>query len=188
MRGHYAEDLSGKRFGSLTVIKRDDTKSVPYWVCKCDCGRVKSVKGTHLRSGAIISCGCVGKKHLRESKIKHNQRNTRLYGVWCNMKNRCYNKKVRSFKDYGANGINVCDEWRNNFEAFSKWAYANGYDPNAAYGKCTIDRIDVYDDYKPNNCRWVDAKVQANNRRNSVKKEGNQDGNDRGEDHAAKGG
>lgn len=54
------KDLTGKVFGRLTVIKRDpDSVKVVYWFCLCSCGKEKRVRGTHLNSGAIRSCGCL---------------------------------------------------------------------------------------------------------------------------------
>ena len=176
MRGHFADDLTGKRFGNLTVISRAENRHpggrvVPYWNCRCDCGNQKEVRGCHLKAGKIISCGCVGRRHNIEAKRKHGGRKTRLYGVWQNMKNRCYNNKVRCYPNYGGRGIRVCNEWLNSFEAFQKWAYDNGYDANADFMQCTIDRIDVNGDYCPENCRFVDAKTQANNKRNNKARE-----------------
>ena len=97
--------------------------------------------------------------------IKHNLHDTRLYNIWSGIKQRCYYKSHHDYKNYGARGIKICDEWLNDFKSFYNWAMANGYDENAPRGKCTIDRIDVNGDYEPKNCKWVDIKVQANNKR-----------------------
>lgn len=92
----------------------------------------------------------------------------RLYSVWQNMKKRCYDKRNSGFKNYGGRGITVCQEWKNNFDVFAKWALSTGYDKDAKRGECTLDRIDVDKGYYPENCRWVNIDIQANNKRTNV--------------------
>lgn len=95
-------------------------------------------------------------------RFKHGEGTTRLYRVWSAMRDRCNNPKCKDYKYYGAKGVRISPEW-NEFLDFKKWAFENGYNENAKCGECTIDRINCDGDYEPNNCRWVDRSVQANN-------------------------
>lgn len=88
----------------------------------------------------------------------------KIYTAWKNIKMRCYDPKIPGYKNYGARGIKMCDEWFNNFEAFYEWSLANGCEPGL-----TIDRIDNDGNYEPDNCRWVTQTVNANNRGDCVK-------------------
>lgn len=86
---------------------------------------------------------------------------TKLYGVWCSMKNRCQCPTSKSFKNYGGRGIKVCKEWQT-FEPFREWALSHGYKEGLS-----LDRIDNNNGYQPNNCRWADRYTQRNNCRNN---------------------
>ena len=98
---------------------------------------------------------------------KHGCNKERLYKIWVNIKYRCYNPKSKCYSDYGERGIKICREWDADYMEFRKWAYKNGYIPNAERGKCTLDRINVNGDYEPSNCRWIDNVMQNNNKRNN---------------------
>lgn len=165
-------DLTGRKFGRLTVIKRAENKGqYACWLCKCECGNEKEILSTHLLKGVIRSCGCLAKEMLIKRNTKHNASNTRLWNIYNGMKSRCYNKNEPAYKYYGSRGIKICKQWldkRLGMYNFQIWAYNNGYNDTLS-----IDRIDVNGNYEPKNCRWVDMKVQANNKRNNVKIEYN---------------
>lgn len=161
-------DLKNQKFGKLTVIEKcnKDKYHRNQWLCQCECGNKKIILEQSLLSGATKSCGCLQKNIVKNfAKLnftKHSQSKTRIYNIWCNIKSRCYNKNNNRYYCYGAKGITVCQEWRDNFSNFYNWAINNGYKENL-----TIDRIDVNSNYDPSNCRWVDYKTQANNKSNN---------------------
>ncbi len=155
-------DLKGQRFGRWTVVEYAGKQQ---WLCVCDCGATRNVEGGSLRRGLSTSCGCKAQEITTERNMLHGLSRTRLYCVWKSMKSRCYQSSSTSYPNYGGRGICVCDEWLHDFKAFYEWAMANGYDPNAPRGECTIDRIDVNGNYEPSNCQWISNSEQAKNKR-----------------------
>ena len=161
-------DFTGMRFGRLTVVSKAD-KGVCWWNCKCDCGKEKQILASRLVNSK--SCGCLeeeNRKRLIEKSKKHGMTNTRLYSVWCGMKDRCTNQKLEHYDRYGGRGVKVCDEWMHSFENFYQWAISAGYDETKTGKEQSIDRIDVNGNYEPKNCRWVTQKEQVRNRSDTL--------------------
>lgn len=156
------KDHAGLRYGRLTVIERDGSFSNgdAKWLCQCSCGGSKRVRASHLNNGHVRSCGCLRIEVSRESSKTHGKSKTRLYSVWQSIIRRCKYPKDKAYHNYGARGIDVCEEWRNDFSNFYDWCQASGYEHGL-----WIDRIDNDGDYEPSNCRWVNAKESNRNRR-----------------------
>jgi len=116
-------------------------------------------KGYHLSEDA--------RRRISEAHIKHGGCYTRLYRIWCNMKNRCLNPKTPNYSRYGGKGIYVIPKFALSFENFRDWALANGYRDDL-----TIDRIDSSEGYMPQNCQWIPLSENAGKRGLRVKKNG----------------
>lgn len=168
-------DLTGQRFGSLTVIEESPERKngAVCWLCKCDCGKItKPIRNDALKSGEIVSCGCFRSKSIQQRNFVHgffldSKRKQHAYVVWTGMKQRCFNQNSKDYKHYGGRGIAVCDEWKDNFQAFYDHVSQLPHFGEEGY---SLDRINNDGNYKPGNVRWATAKEQMNNRRN-VRKE-----------------
>lgn len=155
------ENLAGKTFGRLTVIDRSESTKDgrTKWLCECSCGNICAVIGRDLKNGHTRSCGCYRKEFPNHKT--HGLIGTRVYNAWRGMRERCYNQKNRSYKDYGNRGIQVCEEWRNDAKSFAEYVSKLPHCEEKGY---TLHRIDNDGDYEPNNVMWADRETQANNK------------------------
>jgi hypothetical protein len=152
-------NIAGRRFGRLLAVKLVGKERGHYmWLCKCDCGNTKKMKVRSLMHDNIKSCGCL-LKWRAPGYVKR-----KFYHTWIGIIYRCYKTTEPSYKRYGAKGIKVCDEWRNDYWAFHKWMELSGWKPGL-----TVDRFpNKNGNYSPENCRLADSSMQNNNRNDNA--------------------
>lgn len=147
-----------KKFNMLTIIEDDLTQkynSKKTVKCKCDCGNIVFKQLKYIISNETKSCGCL---KFTSKTITHGLTNTPEHKVWQGIKRRCYNPNDKTFKYYGAKGIIMSEDWKNNFTSFLR---DMGKRPNNNY---SIDRINPKGNYEKGNCRWVTQEIQARNK------------------------
>lgn len=152
----------GDRFGKLTIRRTNgkDKYGKRLWKCKCDCGRFCDASSSALHLAKKKSCGCLRPERAAARQRTHGLSGSPSYITWQNMLNRCRNPKVKSFLDYGAAGISVCERWHN----FHNFYLDMGQRPE---GK-SLDRIDPFGNYEPANCKWSTRSEQARNTRGAA--------------------
>jgi hypothetical protein len=161
-------DLSGQRFGRLTVVAESDPyigpsgKKARRWRCKCDCGNTATPVQSNLKSGIAKSCGCLRVDRLIERSTSHGNaaraNPSPEYRAWSAINRRCSDTNHSRYADYGGRGIQVL--WK----SFDEFLKAMGKQPSAGH---SIDRVDVNGHYCTENCRWASPKEQSRNKRDT---------------------
>lgn len=156
------KDLTGQKFGRLTIISSTNKRSGRHviWKCKCGCGNECLISSSSLQNNLSRSCGCLQRELIAKQSTTHGMSDTQIYNIWKRMLQRCENPNYREFKYWGGRGIKVCERWHS-FENFYEDV---GNSPEGL----TLDRWPDNDgNYEPNNFRWATHKEQANNKRDS---------------------
>lgn len=172
------DELIGTKLKMLTILKRlpnrvdKSGKSHIMVEAECECGNIKPHYLNNITNGKTVSCGCFQKKRASETFSTHGLTNHPLFYVWRSMIDRCYCETNTQYKSYGFIGVQVCDEWRNDFKAYYDWCLSNGW----VHG-LEVDKDIKYKEkyktetgklYSPEFCSIVTTKTNCRNRKSNV--------------------
>lgn len=162
-----AKDITGMQFGSLTALRPVSKQgSMIVWEYRCACGKLHEARAntvTYLGKRGdteVPSCGCIELAR----KTKHGFRTAKnthpAYRAYRGMMSRCYLASDSNYKWYGAVGVTVCDEWKDNPEAFVKWSLDNGWQKGLHIDKDILSEAkNIHPHvYSPKTCQWVTPK------------------------------
>lgn len=165
--GLIAKDLTGMKFGRLTVESRDGRLGGHVcWKCRCECGAVRRNTSQNLQRGDVQSCGCLARERAAvrcRSRTKHGMSGTAEYEAWDGMKDRCNRITHPAYGRYGGRGIKVCERWLEP-DGFLNFLADVGPRPTPEH---TLDRIGNDGNYEPANVRWATMKQQSRNKSNN---------------------
>ena len=145
-------------YTELRPVGYDKTRKT-YAYCRCECGNNRWVVAQRVGKYSFSCKSCANKT----KGVKHNKYKTPLYSVWLGMKSRCKPRKNNKWQSYIDKGIYVCDEWKDDFEAFYIWALDKGYKKGLS-----IERINNHGPYAPDNCKWATSHEQSRNKSNNI--------------------
>lgn len=164
------KDETGKVYGKWTVLYLDEESDVNtrHWVCRCECGTVKSVRGQSLREGKNTQCKACCSKERAAENVKHGAlikgKDRKTFYSYEAMLARCFREDNLNYENYGGRGITVCARWmEDGGKGYLNFHEDMGDRPN----KHVLDRIDPNKNYEPDNCRWVTSSESSYNRRRS---------------------
>jgi len=160
MTSEYSGITNGTLYGEWTVCCPNFCikYNTPHSLCRCSCGKLKTVSNRNLLLGKTFSCG----HNNGENNKTHGESKTRLHEIWLNIRKRCLCKTNTNYYLYGERGITICEEW-NDYLKFKEWALSHGYSEIF-----TLDRINNNGNYEPSNCRWATDEQQHNNTRRNI--------------------
>ncbi len=151
----------GMRFERWLVLFRLGHLGAPAWfLCKCDCGEERAVRGNSLMQGVSRSCGCLTRessaRRIRERNLRHGMTGKPEFRAYCGARQRCLNPKSPRYSRYGGRGI----EFR--YASFQEFLADVGFRPSPQH---SLDRKDNDGHYEVGNCRWATRSQQARNQR-----------------------
>lgn len=167
----------GEKFGKLSILREVEPKLIvdtwrTFWrrqfECKCECGNLTISDIGSLGTGHKKSCGCIPSlKNGRGNRLRHGLSRTRIYKLWCSIKQRCSDPNTPGYDRYGGRGVRVCEEWVNSFENFYEWAMKNGFREDLVLDK--DKKVEGNLIYGPEVCSFITANENSNYTRRSLK-------------------